>query len=128
MSALNEIKAALRSHLGANYYHEEAPEDATYPYRVGFFGPSFDDDPAEVFALEIDYWDEGKSTARLDDLIDADAGDGDLINPTGLNRCRIAVTGGYAVFAYDTNVPVTDADKNYRHRRVSYTMRLYRED
>ena len=127
MSIRNEIKAALRTALGASFYFEESPEQAAYPYRVGSFGSSFDDEVAEVAYLELDYWGQGKSTAALDDLIEADAGDGDRLQPTGLNKRRIALPSGYVALAMDGCVPVEDPDRTIRHRRVTYSMRIYRE-
>ncbi len=122
---INEFRAALKTYLGTDYYWLEAPETAVYPYRVGSFNGSFDDEVSEVFAFELDYWNDGKSSSDLYTLIKSDCGDGNPYNPTGLNHKRFNLTTGTAFIAKDNQIEVEDPDKNIRHIRVSYTVRMY---
>lgn len=127
MSALYELQIALNAMLGSDFYFDAAPREAAYPYRVGSFSPSFDDEVAEVFYLELDYWDTGKTTERIYSMAEADAGNGDTAAPTGLNRAKIQLESGYAVLCKDKTVPLTDEDAKKRRVRISYTVRLYYE-
>lgn len=127
MSAINDLREALNEILGENYYFDEAPKDAEYPYRVGSIESSFDDEVAEVFTLAFDYWGSGKEPTAIYDLADADAGNGDRSAPTGLNGIRIQLANGYADMFKLNTTPVPDTDKRIRHIRVKYETRLYYE-
>lgn len=128
MGAISEFEVAVKTFLGSTYYYKYAPTTATYPYRVGSFNGSFDDENSEVYAFEIDYWDDGTDDAVLQDLIDTDAGDGDPSAPTGLNKKRFYLASGTVALARESAVNVDDPDKNIIHIRVSYTARVYRKD
>ena len=128
MSVLSEFKTALKTYLGATYYYRKAPSTATYPYKVGSFNGSFDDENAEVYALELDYWDDGNDDDAVYTLIAADMGNGDSVNPTGLNKKKFHLASGTVVLAKDTEVQVEDPDNEIIHIRVSMTARIYRKE
>lgn len=123
MSSYEALKRELNTILGSSYYFERAPGDAEYPYRVGSFGPSYDDISAEVLSFELDYW--GNTNADIDSKIVADSGNGDPINPTGLTNRRINKADVSAFITFDSRVSVPDPDKDIKHVRISYTIRLY---
>lgn len=123
MSSYEALKRELNTLLGESYYFEDAPGSAAYPYRVGSFGPSYDDISAEVLSFELDYW--GNTNADIEDAISADLGNGDPINPTGLNYKRISKSDVSAFIVFDSRVNVPDPDRDIKHVRVSYTIRLY---
>lgn len=128
-SVLNEFRTALNSYFtSGTHYFREAPESATYPYRVSSFNGSFDDEISEVFALEMDYWTSGKSDSALYAWIDTDSGNGNPSNPTGLNKKKFHCSSGTVIMERDSIVSVDDPDKNIRHIRVSYTARVYRKE
>ncbi len=114
---INELKVILNILLGSTYYADEAPDNAVYPYRVGTFGPSFDDEQSEVFAFELDYWAQGKSYIVINERLRSDR--------TVLDYLRMPLTHGYAVMHYDSSVPIADADNDLRRVRASYTVRIY---
>ena len=128
MGVINEFTVALKSYLGATYYYRQAPTTATYPYRVGSFNGSYDDENSEVYAFELDYWDDGTDDSVLHDLIDTDTGDGDLAAPSGLNKKRFYLASGTIILERESAVSVNDPDKNIIHIRVSYIARVYRKD
>lgn len=128
MSVLSEFKTALKTYLGSAYYYKKAKTTATYPFCVGSFNGSFDDEISEVFAFELDYWDDGSDDSVLFDLIDTDMGDGDPVNPTGLNKKKFQLATGSVVLAKDTQFSVDDPDTNIIHIRVSMTARIYRKE
>lgn len=123
MSSYEALKRELNTILGSSYYFERAPGAAEYPYRVGSFGPSYDDISAEVLSFELDYW--GNSNADIEDDIAADLGNGDLFNSSGLNYKRINKSDVSAFITFDGRVNVPDPDRDIKHVRVSYTIRLY---
>lgn len=128
MGAISEFEIAIKTYLGATYYYRKAPSTATYPYKVGSFNGSFDDENSEVFAFELDYWDDGSDDSVLFDLIDTDMGDGDSTSPTGLNKKKFHLASGTVVLAKDTEFTVEDPDKDLIHIRVSLTARIYRKE
>ncbi len=128
MGVISEFTTALATFMGENYYYRKAKQGATYPYRVGSFNGSYDDENAEVFALELDYWDKSNDDSALHDLIDSDTGNGFQTNPSGLNKKRFYLDSGTVVLERDGMVDVEDPDKSLIHIRVSYTARVYRKD
>lgn len=129
MGAISEFEVAVKTFLGSTYYYKYAPTTATYPYRVGSFNGGFDDENSEVYAFELDYWDDGNDDSTLWDLINTDTGNGDNVAPTGLNKKRFYLASGTVALARDgVPFPVKDPDKNIIHIRVSYTARVYRKD
>lgn len=125
MSVENEFRAALNDYLSPNYYFDEAPDKATYPFRVASFVGSFDDETSEVHRLSLDYWDNSKSPAALYDLIAADKGNGITRNPTGLNKKMFHLNSGSVFLTYDGQLPIIDPDKNLKRIRVNYEARIY---
>jgi hypothetical protein len=124
-STMEQFRAAIESRMGRRYYFDEAPDGAEYPYRVGSFTGSFDDENAEIYSFELDYWDKGKTTRRIRNMIAHDAGSGDRFNPTGLNGARIILPSGAVALYKDNETPIIDPDKNIRRIRVGYTARFY---
>lgn len=126
---ISELREALKTVLDGEcgYYADEAPDEAIYPYRVGKLTVSYDEagSTSEVWTFELDYWTAGKSYMALYDQERADRGDGDLINPSGLDRRRLALPHGYAYIVHDQFMPIEDPDRNLRRLRASYTIRLY---
>lgn len=123
MSNVNALMRELASFLGASYYYDEAPDTATYPYRVGTLTASFDDEVSEVWAFELDYW--GETTSALNVLIEQDAGDGRPVSPSGLNKRRFLAADLCASAALDSVLDVRDPDTAIKHKRASYMIRLY---
>lgn len=124
---INEFRAALENYFPSGYYADEAPDTATYPYRVSSFGGSFDEENSTIAALEIDYWTSGKSYAAIYDMAEEDIGDGNTANPTGLNKRRFELTSGTVFLMLDTPpFPITDPDKDLRRVRVSYSAKFFR--
>jgi|LSQX01.2.fsa_nt_gb hypothetical protein len=119
----SELKALIKSHLGDSYYYSDAPESATYPYRVGELATSFNDENSEVFQFELDYW--GRKDTDLDNLIGADAGNGNSINPSGLHNAILRGSKTVAFFTREGQTSIADPDRNLRRIRVTYTVRTY---
>ena len=123
MNSINALKRELKTILGANYYYEEAPKTAAYPYRVGLLASSYDDEVSEIFSLELDYW--GTSATVVDALLETDSGDGNRTAPSGLNKRRVIAGDVCAKIDREGIFDVHDPDTDLRHKRVSYTIRLY---
>ncbi|GHV27595.1 hypothetical protein FACS18948_5230 [Clostridia bacterium] len=124
-STIEQFRLAIAERLGKRYYFDEAPDNAAYPYRVGSLSNSYDDETAEIYTFYLDYWDSGKTTRRIRNMIAADSGNGDRFNATGLNGLKIHLPTGAAALYKNGENAVTDPDKGLRCIRVGYAMRLY---
>jgi hypothetical protein len=124
-NVIEQFREAIETRMGRRYYFDEAPDGAEYPYRVGSFTGSFDDEIAEVYSFDLDYWDKGKTSRRIRNMIARDAGGGDRFNPTGLNGLKIILPRGAVALYKNGETPIIDPDKNLRRIRVGYTARFY---
>jgi hypothetical protein len=123
---VEEFREEIERRLGARYYFDEAPDRAECPYRVGSFGPSMDDEIAEIMDFQLDYWDEGKTTRRIRKMIVDDTGNGNRFEASGLNGIKLNSRHGFVAMYKEREITVQDTDKGIRHIRVEYTARFYR--
>lgn len=109
-------------------YSEAAPDDARYPYLVFNFPVNTDDGESSGTATaDIDGWDapgDGDTTA-LEILMARVNGNGEITNPTGLNKLTLASDTLKASFYLDRKIPLTDPDPRIRRRKYIYQVRLF---
>lgn len=108
-------------------YLEYAPTDAVFPYVIYDLPSSYaGDSDREDFVLEIDVWDNSKDTTVLETLSGSIDGNGDIFNPTGLNRKNIYVDGKLAATCYrEARFMIRDEDNRINHRQLRYTIQTY---
>jgi hypothetical protein len=110
-------------------YSPEAPEGAKFPYLTYDTPTTFDMSPGENIILEIDIWDDKQDTTALENLMEAIDGNGNVLNPTGLNRATFYVQGSFVATLYkDEKFNVPDADKKIKRRQLRYECKIYYEN
>ena len=129
MSRVKALRAAIQDFLKSVHprvhYHRADPNGA-YPRLVFDLPTSFDDGNFEIFQLEVDGWDNNPDTSALEDLMAAVDGDGDLDNPTGLNKRTIDADNLTAQVYREQRLSVPDDDPRIRHRQYTYQVRVFK--
>jgi hypothetical protein len=126
-----EFRKVLNNYLKSIHprvYFQAAPGDADYPYIVYDF-PSINSDgeTQEIIIVDIDGWDRPDSgdTTQLENLMSSINGNGDLTNPTGLNKKTLDAAEIVASFYLDSKLPLTDTDPLIKRRKYIYQARLF---
>lgn len=125
MSKMVAMRQAIQAQLKSVHprvYYEMAPDDAKYPFLVYNFSNSVDDGTMENFVLDVDGWDspQDANTLPLEQMMaEADAVFKQLV---------IQETGMAFVFYRENRLPLTDADKRLRGRRLVYQVRTFGGD
>ena len=125
-----EIRKAVTTYLKTIHprlYYQVAPDNAQKPYLVYDLPNSIDDGSMERFVLEIDGWDspENDDTTALETLMGNIDGDGDKLNPSGLNRKTITVNELGMIFYRENRLSPLDDDKRIRRRKYVYQIRTF---
>lgn len=127
MNRSSELRKAIQADLLAIHpraFFQKADAQAEFPYLV-FDLQSTDDGDTEVFLLDIDGWDDIPDTTRLEDMMGAVDGDGDIENPSGLHRRVINVPGKVTGTIYrESRLSPIDDDARLRRRRYQYQIRV----
>lgn len=111
------ITAQLRTVSGGTY-HQTAPHDAAYPYKVYTFERiGLTDLTRDDLDLCIDVWDRGADSKAADEIADRIE---DLFNAANLPQTTILPT-----FFRDSRYPVEDEDKLLKHIRLHFTVQNY---
>lgn len=109
-------------------YFGRPSSKAQFPYIVIDFNPSFTpDEGREQLLVDVEGWDkprDGDSTA-LETLMQAINGDGDLGQPTGLDRQAITANGILALFRLESRDPIADEDPAILRRKYTYSTTVY---
>jgi hypothetical protein len=126
-----ELRKVIKNYLKSIHprvYFQTAPGDAVYPYIVYDF-PSINSDgeTQEIIIVDIDGWDRPDfgDTTQLENLMSSINGNGDLTNPTGLNKRTLDAAEIVASFYLDTKLPLTDTDPLIKKRKYIYQARLF---
>ncbi|MBU9724125.1 MULTISPECIES: DUF3168 domain-containing protein [Bacillaceae] len=113
-----DIKAFLKSYH-PRIHHENAPDDAEYPFVVYNFPNSVDDGSLENFVLELDIWDNKADTTEMETII------GSI--DKALHRRTVAIGDLSMSFYRENRLVITDPDKRLRRRQYVYQVRTYGE-
>ena len=126
-----ELRKVLNNYLKSIHprvFFQTAPSDATFPYVVYDF-PNISDDGElqEIILIDIDGWDrpDNGDTMPLENLMASIDGDGDLINPTGLNKRTLAAEKIAVSLYLETKLPLTDTDPLIKRRKYTYQAKLF---
>jgi hypothetical protein len=126
-----ELRKAINTYLRTIHqrvYFQSAPSDAPFPYVV-YDIPNINDDGElqELIIIDIDGWDrpEKGNTMPLEFLMDSINGDGDLINPTGLNKRTLTAEKIAVSFYLETKLTLTDTDPLIKRRKYTYQAKLF---
>lgn len=117
----NDLKLLVQSKLktvAANVYHEIANEKALYPHIVfNFRRLDLNDLSRQDYILEVDIWDKGDSSQRVDDLADTVE---NLLQAENLPQTNVLPT----FYLIDRN-NLPDENKEIKHRRIQFQIQNY---
>lgn len=123
-----ELSKAIRTYLLTKcprVFKTKAPATAQFLYTTFKLPSSFNTNPSEDFTLEVNTWDNKEDTTALETLTDSIDGDGDPLNPTGLNFKTIISGNLTATFYRETRGEVDDDDPRISRRQLRYRVRVY---
>jgi len=111
------IQTKLSSGTTFSIYNELAPEDATFPYAVYTFGPSFTVNEIETYTLNINLWDRNWNGDDIRDFTD------DIDNK--LNKTYFT-SSGYGYQIDRINILTLPAEGEFKGRELKYAIRVTR--
>ncbi|CAM4186308.1 hypothetical protein L1N85_11410 [Paenibacillus alkaliterrae] len=125
---VNSRLVALAGH--SRVYLESAPQDIGRNDYITFWMPTSLENVREDFTLEVDIWDavtrSGYDPDAIDNLSKTIDGNGDIINPTGLNRYEYRNPGViHAKFYRINRSMIPDPDSRLRRRQLRYQVQVY---
>jgi hypothetical protein len=124
-----ELRKALLTYLKTIHprvYFQVAPEEAQYPYIVfDFPNTLFDGEYQENVSVHIDGWDNNPDTTALESLMALINGNGELVNPTGLDKKTLISDTIAARFGLENKIPLRDDDPRIRRRKYIYQARIF---
>lgn len=128
MIELRKLLQAYLKTIHPRVFFQTAPEPQSYPYLVIDFPNLYDDgESSSMVTVDIDGWDapaDGDTTA-LETMMAVVNGNGDIVNPTGLNKRTLASDTLKASFYLDRKIPLTDPDPRIRRRKYVYQVRVF---
>lgn len=117
----NDLKKLVQTKLKTlttNVYHELADKDDVYPHIVFTFRRiDLQDLSRQDYILEVDVWDKGNDTTRVDDLADSVE---NLLQAQNLPQEHILPT-----FYLIDRRNILDEDKNIKHRQIQFQIQNY---
>ncbi len=125
MKALRTLVGDFLKTKHARVYYELAPETATMPYIVFDLPNSFTSgEYEETFVLDIECWDVPgtDSSVNIETIMESINGDGNIINPTGLDKATLAGLSAIAFVSLEQRLSIQDDDKRIKRKRYTYTV------
>ena len=117
----NDLKKLIQTKLKTlttNVFFETATDDKLYPHVVFDFRTiDLGDLSRQDYVLEIDVWDKGTSTTRVDELSDKIE---DLLQAQNLPQTNILPT-----FYKIDRKSIYDTDKSIKHRLIRFQIQNY---
>ncbi len=128
-----EIRKALMRNIlpdgiDVKLRYKQAKKSDKFPYVVFDYDfISSQNESFDKFVLEIDGWDYVKngSTVRLERLMEQIDGNGDIENPTGLNRKTIDTDGVIMQLDRDSRMTIPDSKEGIQHIRYTYSVTVF---
>ena len=117
----NDLKKLIQTKLKTlttNVFFEQATDNALYPHIVFDFRTiDLGDLARQDYILEVDVWDKGTSTTRVDELADKVE---DLLQAKNLPQTNILPT-----FYKIDRRSIIDTDKSIKHRLIKFQIQNY---
>lgn len=113
-----KLRKVLEELTGA--YYEDSPENAEYPYAVFSLQKLGEEEGIEKYILEINVWDQHAYCSRAEKMTD------DLEK---LLHRGIFYTENFLIRIFaDRRQNIPDQDKNIKHIREQYEMKVCRKE
>lgn len=120
-SRTNDLKKLITTKLKTlttNVFFEQATDDALYPHIVYSFRTiDLGDLARQDYILEVDVWDKGTDTTRVDALADSIE---DLLQAENLPQTNILPT-----FYKIDRKSILDSNKSIKHRLIKFQIQNY---
>ena len=117
----NDLKKLIQTKLKTlttNVFFEQATDNALYPHIVFDFRTiDLGDLARQDYILEVDVWDKGTSTTKVDELSDKVE---DLLQAKNLPQTNILPT-----FYKIDRRSIIDTDKSIKHRFIKFQIQNY---
>lgn len=117
----NDLKKLIQTKLKTlttNIFFEQATDNALYPHIVFDFRTiDLGDLARQDYILEVDVWDKGTSTMKVDELADKVE---DLLQAKNLPQTNILPT-----FYKIDRRSIIDTDKSIKHRLIKFQIQNY---
>lgn len=117
----NDLKKLIQTKLKTlttNVFFEQATDNALYPHIVFDFRTiDLGDLARQDYILEVDVWDKGTSTTKVDELADKVE---DLLQAKNLPQTNILPT-----FYKIDRRSIIDTDKSIKHRLIKFQIQNY---
>lgn len=127
-----ELRKLIQSNLKQKhprvYFENQVPKNAEFPYLVYSFQPSFKpNESSEQLIVEIDGWDKpiNGSARRLELLMEDINGNGDLINPNGLDKSVLENDEIMVVFRMESRMFLDEKKSRILRRKYTYVTTIY---
>ena len=129
MKELKKIVQGFLKSVHPRVSFQNAPEKGVYPYIVYKITQIPDDgEGLRTPIVDIYIWDspsDGDATV-LETLVESINGNGDIINPTGLNKKILSNGATTAVFYLDRVLPPDEDEKRLKYRVCAYGVKLFK--
>ncbi len=117
---MNSLLKIVKNHLKTKHdrvYHEEAPNNAKYPYIVFEITQGLKNSMRDDLILMVDIWDRNKDTMPIEDLTDTID---KLFHEANLPSENVLPT-----FYRETRLKVDDPDKTLKRRQLRFAIHTY---
>lgn len=125
------VKKALQAYLEtlhSQVYFKDAPDDAPYPYLVINFGQTMaSGEYTKQIIVDIDFWDfpANNDDTSLENLATLVEGNGNITNPTGLNKKVLTTSNGHINFKLDRVLDLHEKDKRILRKMQIYEAKMF---
>ena len=128
MKNLRKLLHPYLKSIHPRVYFQDAPDNAQYPYIV--YDVTQVPDDGEGFhniAVDIDGWDmpNNGDTTGIETLMETINGNGDIKNPTGLDKKTLIAEGLVVTFYLDRKLSLRDDNPKIKRRKYIYEARLF---
>lgn len=126
-----ELRQILQSYLESihsNVFFQLAPENTPFPYVIFDFLPSINiSEHHEIVPVDIDVWDLpiNNDTTVIETLISSINGDGNISDPTGLNKKTFETENMAVSFYLESKLTLQADNKQLKRRKYSYLAKIF---
>jgi hypothetical protein len=125
----NELKEEIFEFLKTkinSVHFKDASSKTALPYCIfNLTNSSIIVNNREDYILEITLWDKNADTNIIDNIRDSINGDGDIFNPSGLDRKTFFLDNNIGKCYKEGQLDIIDQEKNIERRQINYIIKLF---